>query len=106
MTTTLLVRHITGTAEIELDASAADVFAAITDIRALPSWNEHVSRVLEAPDGPLGEGVEWVVEMRAMGSTWPSRARVLRYDPDAGRFEHRSCTDDGNPSWAEWHWQV
>jgi uncharacterized protein YndB with AHSA1/START domain len=106
MTTALLLRHRAGTAATEVDAPAADVFAAITDVAALPSWNEHVRRVLEAPDRPLAEGDEWVVEMQAMGRTWPSRARVLRHDPDTGRFEHRSRTDDGNPSWAEWRWQV
>ncbi len=106
MTAAILVRHRAGTADIELDASAAEVFAAITDIDALPSWNAHVRRVLEPPGRPLAEGVEWVIEMRAMGTTWPSRARLVRYDPDGGVFEHLSRTDDGNPSWAEWRWQV
>jgi hypothetical protein len=44
--------------------------------------------------------------MRAMGGTWPSRAHALTVDPEGLCFEHRSCSDDGNPSYALWSWQV
>jgi hypothetical protein len=44
--------------------------------------------------------------MRAMGTRWPSRARALRVDQAAGAFEHRSVSDDGNPSYVIWSWQV
>jgi uncharacterized protein YndB with AHSA1/START domain len=104
--TALLVAHRAGAAGIEIDASAADVFGAVTDVAGLPRWNAHIRRVLQAPTEPLAEGVEWVVLMRALGTTWPSRARVLRHDARSYRFEHLSRSDDGNPSWAEWRWQV
>jgi len=50
--------------------------------------------------------VEWVIQMRAMGGRWPSRARALTVDRTALSFEHRSCSDDGNPTYALWSWRV
>jgi uncharacterized protein YndB with AHSA1/START domain len=104
--TSLLLRRREGAASVEMDAPASEVFAAITDVAALPRWNAHIRRVLDAPDGPLVEGAEWVVLMSAMGTTWPSRGRVLVLHPETFRFEHLSRSDDGNPSWAGWRWQV
>jgi uncharacterized protein YndB with AHSA1/START domain len=102
----LLSRYFEGATGVVVDASAPEVFAAVTDIERLPTWNTHIRRVVEAPKGLLDVGVEWVVLISAMGSTWHSRARVLAYDPTAHRFEHESRSDDGNPSWAQWRWQV
>jgi hypothetical protein len=95
-----------GTETARLTAPASDVFDLLVDVRRLPEWNAHIDHVIDAPAAPLGEGTEWVVEMRAMGSRWPSRARALLVDPAAGAFEHRSVTDDGNPSYVLWSWQV
>jgi hypothetical protein len=44
--------------------------------------------------------------MRALGSSWPSRSKVREYDPTTGVFAYRSCTDDGNPSYAMWRCSV
>jgi hypothetical protein len=41
-----------------------------------------------------------------MGGKWPSRAHALTVDRAELSFEHRSCSDDGNPSYALWSWQV
>lgn len=95
-----------GTETVLLTAEAADVFDLLVDIDRLPEWNSCIDHVIDAPPGPLEEGTEWVVEMRAMGTRWPSRARALRVDRAAGAFEHRSVTDDGNPSYVLWSWQV
>jgi hypothetical protein len=95
-----------GTETVRLAAPAPDVFDLLVDVDRLPDWNEHVDHVIESPTGALEEGIEWVVEMHAMGSRWPSRAQALRVDPAAGAFEHRSVTDDGNPSYVLWSWQV
>jgi len=104
--TTLLSRHFEGATRAVVDAPAPEVFAALTDVERLPAWNAHIPRVIEAPGGPLAEGVEWVVQIRVLGATWHSRARVSLYDPAACRFEHVSQSDDGNPSWADWRWHV
>jgi uncharacterized protein YndB with AHSA1/START domain len=95
----------TTTRSAHLDAAPDDVFAVLTDPTGLPTWNRAIRRVVHAP-APLVEGDEWVVELHVMGRTWHSRSRVLSIDGAARTFAHRSGTDDGNPSWAEWCWSV
>jgi hypothetical protein len=95
-----------GTETVPLTAVPADVFDLLVDVQRLPEWNDCIDHVIDAPPQPLEEGTEWVVEMRAMGTRWPSRARALRVDRSAGAFEHRSVTDDGNPSFVLWSWHV
>jgi uncharacterized protein YndB with AHSA1/START domain len=91
--------------EAILDAPADSVFATLTDIERLPQWNDAIVSVIARPDR-LVPGAEWVVRMRALGQSWPSRSTVIDYAPAERRFRYRSCTDDGNPSWAEWTWTV
>lgn len=88
-----------------LNAPASAVFALVTDIGRLPEWNGIITRVVEQPT-TLAPDAEWVVELEAMGSSWKSRSRVLAHDPVARRFEYRSQTDDGNPSYGDWLWEV
>lgn len=88
-----------------LEVSPDSVFATVTDIGGLPEWNAVITRVIEQPDAVV-PGAEWVVEMHAMAQTWPSRSRVVLIDPRERRFSYRSCTDDGNPSYALWSWHV
>jgi uncharacterized protein YndB with AHSA1/START domain len=95
-----------GSETVQLTASAAEVFDVLVDVDRLPEWNAHVHHVIERPGRPLAAGVEWVVQMRAMGGKWPSRARAISVDPIALTFEHKSQSDDGNPSYAIWSWQV
>ena len=95
-----------GTETVQLAASAPDVFHLLVNVDQLPEWNAHVHHVIERPPGPLAADVEWVIQMRAMGGRWPSRARALTVDRAALSFEHRSCSDDGNPSYAIWSWRV
>jgi Polyketide cyclase / dehydrase and lipid transport len=95
-----------GTETVQLSAPAHDVFGLLIDVDRLPEWNEHVDHIIERPEGRLAAGVEWVIEMRAMGTRWPSRAHALTVDPAGGRFEHRSRSDDGNPSYGLWSWTV
>ena len=102
----MFLTNFHGTQTVALTSSATDVFELLIDVDRLPEWNEHVHRVIERPDRPLAPGVEWVIEMRAMRRRWPSRATALTVDRSALSFEHRSCTDDGNPSYALWSWQV
>ena len=88
---------------LEVPADAA--FATLTDLERLPAWNTAIRAVTARPER-LEPGAEWVVQMRAMGQGWASRSTVLEYQPSERRFRYRSCTDDGNPSWAEWTWTV
>jgi hypothetical protein len=54
-----------------IDAPAAKVFAFASDIDRLPEWNALITRVVERPT-EMARDAEWVVEMRAMGNTWPT----------------------------------
>lgn len=88
-----------------VDAPSALVFERITDIDRLPDWNAEVIDVVERP-ATMHPGAEWVVEIRAMKKHWNSRSRLTELDADGGRFAYRSQTDDGNPSYADWRWQL
>lgn len=91
------------TAVVPADPDA--VFATVTDPARLPEWNEAIRRVIDSP-AQLDTGAEWVVEMHALGRSWRSRSRVEDIDRAARVFRYRSGTDDGNPSYVNWHWSV
>lgn len=86
-------------------APADDVFALITTPDRLPDWNGAIVRVVDAPD-KLSPRAEWVVQLSALGQSWPSRATVVDIDRQARHFAYRSQTDDGNPSYADWSWSI
>jgi uncharacterized protein YndB with AHSA1/START domain len=88
-----------------IPAAPDAVFAALTDIAALPSWNAVMVAVVDQP-AKLDVGSEWVVEFHALGQTWRSRSTLEELDRTARRFVHQSATDDGNPSFARWTWEV
>ena len=81
------------------------VFRTLIDIERLPSWNQNMTAVIEQPP-VLEAGAEWVVEFHALGQTWQSRSTVEELDLANRRFAYRSRTDDGNPSYARWAWEV
>lgn len=88
-----------------IEAAPGDVFGAITDVEHLPDWNLEIPRVIDVPP-MLTPGAEWLVEIHAMKSHWNSRSRVVEFDPQRGVFAYRSQSDDGNPSYANWRWEV
>lgn len=81
------------------------VFRTLTDIAGLPTWNARMTSVVDQPVS-LAVGAEWVVEFHALGQTWRSRSTVEELDVTMRRFAYRSRTDDGNPSYATWTWEV
>ena len=85
-------------------AAPDDVFGLITAPDRLPEWNGAIVRVVDAPQ-QLSVGAEWVVQLSALGQSWPSRSTVLELDPETRHFAYRSQTDDGNPSYADWSWR-
>jgi Polyketide cyclase / dehydrase and lipid transport len=95
----------TGSLTGSIPQSPNDVVTFLSDIDRLPDWNMHITKVLDRPDA-MSPGVQWVVEMKALGNSWPSRSKVQEYDPAGLVFAYRSCTDDGNPSYASWRWIV
>lgn len=98
-------RPVRGSAEHRIEAPADRVFAAVTDIGRLPEWNDLMAEVVERPP-VLARGAVWRIRMRSGALTWVSRSEVRTYDAVARRFAYRSATDDGNPSFAEWTWEV
>ena len=95
-----------GSAAATVGAPPDRVFRLITDVSRLPEWNAIMTEVVDAP-AELIEGSEWVVAFKAMNAMrWRSRSRCEELDPVARRFRHRSGTDDGNPSYALWTWEV
>jgi uncharacterized protein YndB with AHSA1/START domain len=93
------------TATTFIAANPDDVFRLITTPQRLSEWNPAIIGVVEAPEN-LAVDAQWVVTMRALGQSWPSRSTVIDLDPSSRRFVYRSQTDDGNPSYAEWSWHV
>jgi len=102
----MLLTEFHGQAAAVVDESPAEVFAAITAIDRTPEWNERIASVTRPPVAPLAKDVEWTVQMSVPPAKWPSRSRVVAYDPDGMYFEHISQSDDGNPSYAVWRWSV
>ena len=85
-----------------IDAAPAEVFTAIY---RLPEWNQRIAAVAHTGT-PLTEGAEWAAQMQVPPARWPSRSRVLTYDPVRLLFEYTSQSDDGNPSYVLWRWSA
>ena len=102
----MLLTDFHGQASAIIDVAPAEAFTAITAIDRLPEWNKRIAAVTGTPRMPLAEGIEWTVQMHVPPAKWPSRSRVLTYDPVRLLFEHTSQSDDGNPSYAVWRWSV
>ena len=95
-----------GSATTTLAAPPDVVFATITDLSRLPEWNAAMQATVEGPE-VLRPGSEWLVGFRVMGAMrWRSRSRCEALEVEDRTFVHRSGTDDGNPSYAIWTWQV
>ena len=93
------------TATTVIDAPAAEVFERITDIEHLPDWNLEIPEIIERP-AVLELSAQWVVRIHAMKMHWNSRSTVTELDPAGHRFAYRSQSDDGNPSFADWRWEL
>jgi uncharacterized protein YndB with AHSA1/START domain len=81
------------------------VFRFLTDVSKLPEWNQAITEVVDSPTR-LEPGAVWRVRIHALGQSWVSKSRVSDLDPQTLRFSYRSESDDGNPSYADWAWQV
>lgn len=92
-------------ASIVIARPPSEVFAFITDIDRLPTWNDLITDIVTRP-AELQPGAVWKVSMAQGPMRWVSRSTVVEYDPQHLRFVYRSGTDDDNPSFAMWSWQV
>ena len=92
-------------AKTRVDASPGLVLTRLTDIGRLPEWNHAITEVLEQPT-ELIPGAVWKVRLHALGQSWISKSTLIELDQAQGLFRHRSQTDDGNRSYADWEWRV
>ena len=81
------------------------MFAFITDVDRLPDWNDLITGVVIKPTD-LHPGAVWTVSLAQGPMRWISQSTVVEHDPQRRRFVYRSRTDDDNPSFAMWSWQV
>ena len=88
-----------------VDAPPAVVFGYLIDVSKLPNWNWAITEVVDVP-AELTPGAVWRVRISALGQSWVSKSQVTELDPQALRFAYRSQSDDGNPSYVDWAWQV
>ena len=100
------VEPLRGAVSDRLSVTDDDLFRLISTVDLLTEWNDHIYRVVAAPADPIRQGDEWVVAMGVMGKRWNSRSRVESIDRDERRLTVISQTDDGNPSFARWTWEV
>ena len=101
-----LIIEAVGSTSRYVDAMPGAVLDAITCVHRLPEWNAAIESVIENP-GLLGPQSQWVVLMHPDGwPRWRSRSTVDEIDRGAGTFSYTTQTDDGNPSFALWNWQV
>jgi len=100
------MKEFHGSVTVEVAAYADDLFALITDIDRLPQWNDAIDSIVEWA-GVIEPGAEWVVVMHVPKlPRWRSRSRAEIVDADSRRFVYRSQTDDSNPSYAQWTWEL
>jgi len=96
---------IRDSASLHMTASPERVFGVVTDPWKLPSWNQAITAVVEAPD-QLVLGSVWKIKLHAFGQSWVSKSQVVTLERASGHFAYRSQSDDGNPSYADWDWLV
>jgi uncharacterized protein YndB with AHSA1/START domain len=84
------------TVESTIERPPDDVFAAIADLDAWPSWliASGITTVRRSSDGPLAIGERLVVEQLAAGRAGRFAAEVTALEPP-NRFAIRGRDDDG-----------
>ncbi len=71
------------TDSIVIHARAAEVWAAVSDLRRMPEWSPQVESVrLRAGHDEVGLGAELTHANREGDVTWITHARVVRYEPE------------------------
>jgi Polyketide cyclase / dehydrase and lipid transport len=69
---------------LDVDRSAADVFAFVSDQLNAPRWQSGLHEVRRTTDGPIGVGSEHVFVPRFAGRRIESRNRFVEFEP--GRY--------------------
>ena len=67
-------------AEIEVDATPAQTWALVSDVRRMPEWSPQVRRTF-VPGGAVRLGSRMVNLNHRGWMHWPTQAKVVRYEP-------------------------
>ncbi len=68
-------------AEVWVDAPAATVWQALTDLGRMPSWSPELVRMVPLGRGGLRAGSQYVGVNRRGPVVWPTRNRVVAVEP-------------------------
>jgi hypothetical protein len=91
--------------ERAMDRRADDVFVALCDIQALPTWHTCVDEVLDPPT-VMAAGRSWTARMRLGDHRWQSRSTLVLHDLATRRFAYTSVAEGGDGSYVDWRWHV
>jgi uncharacterized protein YndB with AHSA1/START domain len=67
-------------AEIEVDATPAQTWALVSDVRRMPEWSPQVRRTF-VPGGAVRLGSRMVNLNHRGWMHWPTQAKVVRFEP-------------------------
>jgi uncharacterized protein YndB with AHSA1/START domain len=66
---------------VEVDATPERVWALVSDLRRMARWSPQVQRTFVRGDGTVRLGTRTVNVNRRGLLVWPTRAKVVRFDP-------------------------
>ena len=69
-------------ATIEIDASPAEVWALLSDVRNMARWSPQVVRTFVRGGGEVGLGSRMVNLNRRKLLFWPTQSKVVRFTPE------------------------
>jgi uncharacterized protein YndB with AHSA1/START domain len=67
---------------VEVDATPERVWALVSDLRRMARWSPQVQRTFVRGDGAVRLGTRTVNVNRRGLLVWPTRAKVVRFDPN------------------------
>ena len=66
---------------VEVDATPERVWALVSDLRRMARWSPQLQRTFVRGDGTVRLGTRTVNVNRRGLLVWPTRAKVVRFDP-------------------------
>ena len=80
---------------IEVDASPARVWSLVSDLRRMASWSPQVQKPFVRGGGPSRLGTRTLNVNRRGLLVWPTRAKVVRFEPHR-EIAHVAVITDGH----------
>lgn len=86
-------------AAIEVDATPAQTWALVSDVRRMPEWSPQVRRTF-VPGGAVQRGSRMINLNHRGWMHWPTQARVVRFEP------HREIAFRVTENWTVWSYAL